>query len=131
MNGVTYDTGALVAADKGNRQMWLLHDRWIESGMRPIVPAGALAQAWRGGPQPHLSRLLAACQVEELDEPLARKAGAACARAGTSDVVDAAVAVGAATRGDLVVTSDPDDMNQLAAALNRSIELPPESWRVG
>lgn len=125
MNGVTYDTGALVAADKGNRQMWRLHDRWIQSGIKPVVPAGVLAQAWRGGPQPLLSRLLAACHVEELDEPLARKAGSACARAGTTDVVDASVAVGAAARDHVVVTSDPDDMQHLANALNLRIDTEP------
>ena len=122
MNGVTYDTGALVAAGKENRQMWMLHERWIESGMKPIVPAGVLAQAWRGGPQPQLSRLLAACRVEQLDEPLARSVGADCALAKTSDVVDASVAVGAAVRGEVVITSDADDIQHLATALNLRIE---------
>ncbi len=122
MNGVTYDTGALVAAGKENRQMWMLHERWIESGMKPIVPAGVLAQAWRGGPQPMLSRLLAGCRVEDLDEPKARSAGAACALAKTSDVVDASVAVGAAVRGDVIITSDAGDIEHIASAISLRIE---------
>ena len=122
MNGVTYDAGALLAADRGSQRMQALHRRALESGLVPVVPAGVLAQAWRGGPQPMLSRLLAGCRVEALDEPKARSAGAALALAETSDVVDASVAVGAAARGDLVVTSDPDDILHLATAINLRIE---------
>lgn len=122
VSGVTYDTGALVAADRGDRRMWLLHRRTLDDGVVPIVPAGVLAQAWRGGPQPQLSRLLAGCQVEALDEPRARSAGTGLALAKTSDVVDASVAVGAAVRGDLVVTSDAHDMEHLASALNLRID---------
>ena len=122
MKGVTYDAGALLAADRGSQRMQALHRQALESGIVPVVPAGVLAQAWRGGPQPMLSRLLAGCRVEELDEPRARSAGAACALAKTSDVVDASVAVGAAARGDLVVTSDPDDILHLASAISMPIE---------
>ncbi len=70
-----------------------------------------------------MSRLLAGCYVEPLDEQLARSAGAACGRAGTSDIVDAAVVVGASTRGDLVVTSDPDDIVRLGEASGYAIEV--------
>ena len=122
MKGVTYDAGALLAADRGSQRMQALHRRALESGLVPVVPAGVLAQAWRGGPQPMLSRLLAGCRVEALDELRARSVGAALALAETSDVVDASVAVGAAARGDLVVTSDPDDILHLATAINLRIE---------
>ena len=122
MNGVTYDAGALLAADRGSQRMQALHHQALESGLVPVVPAGALAQAWRGGPQPMLSRLLAGCRVEELDEPRARSAGAALALAETSDVVDASVAVGAAVRSDVVVTSDADDIQHLARAIGQRIE---------
>ena len=122
MNGVTYDAGALLAAGRGSQRMQALHRQALESGLVPVVPAGVLAQAWRGGPQPRLSRLLAGCRVEALDEPKARSAGAACALSKTSDVVDASVVVGAAARGDLVVTSDPDDIQHLASAISMPIE---------
>jgi predicted nucleic acid-binding protein len=120
---VTYDTGALLAAEAGRRQLWALHLRALQRGQRPVVPAGVLAQAWRGGPQPELSRLLRGCRVEPLDERLARDVGRACARAGTRDVVDAAVVVGALTRGDPVVTSDVPDLQRIAAALRRRLAL--------
>lgn len=121
MTGATYDTGALVAAERGERVFWALHRRLLENGIAPTVPAGVLAQAWRGGPQAQLSRLLAGCRVEDLSEPRARTAGAACARSRTSDVVDASVVVGALARGDRVVSADASDLQRVADALGRSL----------
>lgn len=123
MPGITYDTAALVAAERGDRLLWSLHRRALERGLRPTVPAGVLGQAWRGGPQADLSRLLKGCHVEALDETRARNAGEACARARTADVIDASVAVGAIARGDLLVTSDRDDIRRLASALGASLEI--------
>lgn len=123
MPGITYDTGALIAAERGDRRMWALHRRSLERDLVPTVPAGVLAQSWRGGPQAQLSRMLAGCRVEGLDEVRARSAGAACAMAGTSDVVDAAVVVGAAARSDLLVTSDPKDIERLRAALHLQLSV--------
>ena len=121
--GLTYDTGALIAAERNERHIWALHRRSLERGIVPTVPAGVLAQGWRGGPQHQLSRLLAGCRVEPLDDPRARSAGAACGAAGSSDVVDAAIIVGAAARGDIVVTSDPDDLRRLRDALRVSVRI--------
>ncbi len=123
MSGVTYDTGALIAVEANRRELWALHKRSLERGQRPVVPAGVLAQAWRGGPQPNLSRLLVGCRLEALTEHRARSAGVACARSGTSDVVDASVVVGALARNDLVVTSDPGDLRRIAAGLGRTLAL--------
>ena len=120
---LTYDTGALLAAEANRRELWALHARSLQRGERPVVPAAVLAQAWRGGPQAQLSRLLRGCRIEELDEFRARATGVACARAGTRDVVDATVVVGALARGDLVVTSDPDDLGRIAAGLGSAIQL--------
>ena len=125
MSTLTYDTGALLAAEANRRALWVLHERALLRGHRPVVPAAVLAQAWRGGPQAGLSRLLRGCQVEELSEPRARAAGHACARSGRSDVVDASVVVGALARGDLVITSDPDDLQSIAAALRRCLRVHP------
>lgn len=123
MTGITYDAGALIAAERDDRLVWLLHRRALDRGMRPTVPAGVLGQAWRGGPQARLSRLLKGCHIEPLDERRARIAGHTCGRAGTSDIVDAVVAAGAVARKDLVVTSDTDDIEHLATALGASLEI--------
>ncbi|HEX6418582.1 MAG TPA: hypothetical protein VFZ77_08790 [Acidimicrobiales bacterium] len=120
---MTYDAGALVAAERSDRTVWALHRRSLDRGLRPTVPAGALAQGWRGGPQAQLARLLKGCRVEVLDEARSRTAGAACARSGTADVIDASVVVGTAARGDLVVTSDRADLEQIATALGVSLEV--------
>ncbi len=70
-----------------------------------------------------LSRLLKGCLVEDLTETRARLAGATCARAGTTDVVDASIVVGAAARQDLVVTGDPDDLRQLIRTIGGNVHL--------
>ncbi len=121
--GLTYDTGALIAAERNDRRIWALHRRSLERNEVPTVPSGVLGQAWRGGPQAEMSRLLAGCRIEDLTEPRARSVGTACGAAGTSDVVDASVVVGAAVRGDVVVTSDIGDLQHLRVALDAEIEL--------
>jgi len=121
--GITYDSGALIAAERGSRELWALHRRSLERGDVPTVPSGVLGQAWRGGPQAQMSRLLAGCRVEDLNEARARSAGAACGSAGSSDVVDASVVVGAAARGDLVVTSDVGDLSRLREAVGVAVQL--------
>ncbi|WP_419551796.1 twitching motility protein PilT [Candidatus Poriferisodalis sp.] len=117
MPGFIYDTGALIAAERSDRLLWALHQDVLGQGLAPTVPAAVLAQGWRGGPQPQMSRLLSGCRIESPNEARARSAGTACALAGTSDVVDAAVVVGASARGDLVITSDERDLQRIAAAL--------------
>jgi hypothetical protein len=121
--GLTYDAGALLAAEAGAPALWLLHRQALHRGVKPVVPAVVLAQAWRGGPQPLLSRLLRGCTVESLAERPARAAGTALAVSGTSDVVDAAVVVGAVARGDAVVTTDPDDLARIGEAIGAALRL--------
>lgn len=123
MSGVTYDAGALIAAERNHRQLWALHRRALERGHRPTLPAGVLAQVWRGGPQPEVSRFIRGCVVEVLDMERAKSAGTACERSGRADVVDATVVVGALTRRDLVVTSDPEDLLHIAASLRRKLRI--------
>jgi predicted nucleic acid-binding protein len=122
--GVTYDTGALVAADRGQRRQWARHRALLTRREVPVVPAPVLAQAWRGGSrQALLSRLLAGCDIEALDDQQARATGTLAARAATSDIVDACVAEGALRRHDLVITSDPGDLQAIAAAVSQHLEL--------
>jgi predicted nucleic acid-binding protein len=117
MPAIVYDTGALLAAERRDVTMSLLHQQVVRSGARPIVPAVVLAQAWRGGPQHGLSLMLKGCLILPTDEHLARAAGTARAQARTSDVVDALVVVVAAALNATIVTSDPDDLHQLADAI--------------
>lgn len=125
MNGVTYDTGALLAAEANRRDLWALHAAALKRGHLPTTPAAVLAQAWRGGPQASLSRLLKGCRVEDLTEPRARLAGDACSKSGVRKIVDASVVIGAVVRSDLVVSSDPDDLERIAQALGASLRIHP------
>ena len=69
MPGVTYDTGALTAAERNDRAMWALHAGFLAQEVVPTVPASVLAEAWRGGRrQASLVRFLALCAIEELGE---------------------------------------------------------------
>ncbi len=122
-DGLTYDTGALIAAERDDRLMWALHRAAIERGLRPTVPAGVLAEAWRGGPQHRLSRVLKGCRVEELGEDQARHVGGLIARSGLDDTVDVAVAEGAMRRNDAVVTSNRTHIEQVASALGKRIAI--------
>lgn len=117
MKGVTYDTGALVAAERNDRRMWALHAGFLEEEVVPTVPAPVLAQAWRGGArQASLSRLLALCVVEPMSEEQARAVGRLASRVRHGDIVDLAVVEGALRRQDGIVTSDPKDILRIVAA---------------
>jgi hypothetical protein len=76
---LTYDTGALVAAERGNRVVWSLHPAALNRGLPLVVPAGVLAEGWQGGPQAALSRLLKGCLVEDLSKAQARAIGSLAA----------------------------------------------------
>jgi hypothetical protein len=123
VSGLTYDAGALVAAEGGDRRMWAIHRRALERLHIPTIPAGVLAQGWRGGPQHVLARLLGGCAVEPLDEPTARASGQLLGRAKSADAIDASVVVGAMRRGDAIVTSDPGDIDALAGAVGHRLNI--------
>ena len=123
---LTYDAGVLVAADRNDRRMMALHYRLLQRRQVPTVPAAVLAQAWRGGPQPELSRLLAGCRIDQgWTEAEARSIGVLCASAETSDVVDGLVVVAALGRSDTVVSSDPEHLRRLAGAAGRRLDVIP------
>jgi hypothetical protein len=122
--GVTYDTGALIAADRGERRMWARHRALLARRLVPTVPAPVVAQSWRGSArQVQLARLLAGCDVEPLDDGQARLVGALAARARISDIVDACVVEGAVRRRDLVVSSDAGDLQVIASAVDERLEI--------
>ena len=124
VTGVTYDSGALIAAERGERPMWARHRALLLRRVVPTVPASVVAQCWRGTPrQAQLARLLAGCEVEALDDTRARATGTLAGRAQTTDVVDASVVEGALRRGDLIISSDESDLAAIAAAISRHIDI--------
>lgn len=93
--------------------------------MQITVPATALAQALRNpARQARLSRLIRQPETNliVLDGPDATAVGLLLAQTGTSDVVDAHVAVCARRAEQAVITSDPEDLRRLAPGL-RLVEI--------
>lgn len=124
VTGITYESGALIAAGRGERRMWARHRALLLRRVVPVVPAPVVAQCWRGTPrQAQLARLLAGCEVESLDDVRARATGSLAGRASTKDIVDACVVEGALRRDDLIVSSDQGDLNSIAAAVSRRLEI--------
>ena len=104
--------------------MWARHRALLALREVPTVPAPVVAQSWRDGSrQALLARLLAGCDIEALDDGQARSVGSLAARAATADIVDTCVVEGALRRHDLVVSSDEDDLQAIAAAVSRRLEV--------
>lgn len=118
------DNGALIALERNDRAMWVRLKLALTADEAPLCHGGIVGQAWRGrGPrQALLARALDGVEIRPLDEELGRAAGELLAAAGHSDVVDAALVL-LAEDGDTIVTSDPDDIEPLARAARRQVEL--------
>lgn len=103
--------------------MWVRLKAAQIDGDLPRTHAGVLGQVWRGGsPQARLSQALGGIDVLALDEPFGRSAGELLAVAGLADVIDAAVVL-LSFDGDEIVTDDRHDLEQLAEASGRHVEL--------
>ncbi len=100
--------------------MWSLLAETHRAGQRPVVPAPVIAQAWRGGSrQARLATVLSGADLIAADGQISRRAGELLAKAGTTDVLDALVALAAQDRpGHEILTSDPEDIHRLLQALN-------------
>jgi rRNA-processing protein FCF1 len=125
MPALVYDTGALLAAERRSPDFLALHDEVTAARIRPIVPVVVLAQAWRGGPQHQISRILKGCDILPDNAATGRAAGVACAASGTADVVDAIVIATAVRYQAAVVTSDPGDLTRLASAIGVKVRIFP------
>lgn len=114
---IVLDTGALVALERDDRAMWTRFREAVKADIPVVVPVGALAQAWRGGPrQARLARALADLEPASFDDS-ALSAGELCGKAGTADVIDASVALVAVRPGAThLYTSDPEDLRRLLQA---------------
>lgn len=123
MAAIVYDTGALLAAERRNPDFLALHEELAAARIRPIVPVVVLAQAWRGGLQHQISRVLKGCDIRPDDERTGRAAGVACGVSGTPDIVDAIVVAAAVQHQASVVTSDPADLNHLADSIGVKLRL--------
>ena len=117
MSGVVFDTGALIALDRGDRDVAVLVAEARAGKDTITVPAACVAQAWRApGRQARLAGFLRLPNVEiaALDDAEARRIGLLLAGTRTKDVVDAHVAILGHRLGQVILTSDPADIERLA-----------------
>jgi hypothetical protein len=119
------DAGALIAVERGDRELDVLLKRELLASRIPATHGGVIGQVWRGGSgQVRLARLLPGITVEPLTGALGKRAGALLARARRRDVdvIDAALVL-LASDGDWILTSDPDDIVPLAEAARLHVDI--------
>ena len=110
--GLTFDTGALIALERRRQRISRVYTTAVADGLIVTVPAIVVSEWWR-----HRSdvrdRILRGVRVEPVDVELGKISGAALCAVKGSTVVDALVMASAARRGDIVYTSDVEDMERL------------------
>lgn len=114
--GVTLDTGALIALEKGSGRVIALLQQLTKKQGSVRIPAGVIGQAWRDGArQAVVARLLMSPEVsvKSLDLALSKACGELCAATSTADVIDASVILVARQHGDVILTSDISDLRRL------------------
>ena len=122
---VVYDAGALIAADRSDRQVWADHRTRLEVGVAPVTTAAVVAQVSRSGRQAQLRRFLRGCEILPFASEEAHDIGALAAKSGSTDVVDIHVVAVAHRLGRSVLTSDQDDLDPIADALPGGVEVQP------
>ena len=111
-DGITFDTGALIALERRGLRARRIVERATEEKIRITVPSPVVTEWWRGRTDAR-KYILAAVRVEPLSEELAKVAGEALAAVKGATAIDALVMASAAQRGDLVFTSDVGDLEKL------------------
>jgi predicted nucleic acid-binding protein len=111
--GVTFDTGVLIALERRHAGALALLRACRMSRASITIPAGVVAEWWRGTHR----ALLESGSLEPLSVELAQRAGELLAETKGSNAIDATVVASAAQRGDLIVTGDPSDLRRLAVSL--------------
>lgn len=110
--GLTLDTGALIALERRTQRIWEIYRTAMHDAVPVTVPVAVVIEWWRGRTDVR-ERILGGVRVEPLHTALARAAGEALASITSASPVDAVVMASAATRGDVVYTSDVADLEAL------------------
>jgi len=112
---VIVDAGPfIIDGNRVNSRLWAIIKRATERGEELHTTHPVLSQVWRDpARQANLARVIRQFEVHPLDESMSvgRRLGAT----GTSDVVDAHLAIVAERLGTFVLTGDSDDMVGLGA----------------
>jgi hypothetical protein len=108
VNGATYDTGMLIALERKKPRAMAIHERLFERAMSVTVPWIVVVEFWHGRTD-RREAILRSMDIEAPSLALGKRAGEAVAavRAGLADAI---VMASAAQRGDVVYTSDYEDL---------------------
>jgi predicted nucleic acid-binding protein len=114
---LTFDTGALIAWERNRDSVNKVVAAANALQKRIYVPEVVLAEWWRGYTKRRIE-ILQAVAIDRLTSQQAKVAGEVLAHlnvdgGGAALTIDALVMASAASRGDVVYTSDPDDLLEL------------------
>jgi hypothetical protein len=120
------DAGALLAVERGDRELMALLKGELRRRRAPVTHGGVVRQIWRGGKRhERLAAFLRGVAVAPLDEDLGRRSGALLGRARRSDVIDAAVVLLACTRSMSSHARSAPDWPPRVAARTSTVLAPP------
>jgi predicted nucleic acid-binding protein len=110
--GITFDTGMLVALERRKQPAWEVYKRANERQVPITVPTVVIGEWWRGRTDLR-ETIRMSVRIEPLTDAIARLAGEALAKVKRATTIDAFVMASAALRGDVVYTGDIDDLERL------------------
>ena len=125
MTGITLDTGAIIALEKGKRRILSVVSVAIEHDIPVFIPATALAEFWRE-PSKAMRSLLADCTVLPMTSREAEALGTVLGRLGRRagpPFVDASVALFAALYAPVLYTADPEDMGEICSRAGLNVRV--------
>lgn len=125
MTGITLDTGALIALEKGKRRILGIVTVAMENDIPIYIPATALAEFWRQ-PSKAMRALLADCTVLPMTSREAEAVGVVLGRLGRRAgplFVDASVALFAALYAPILYTADPGDLSDICARAELNVRV--------
>ena len=112
VSGITFDTGALIGLERHAQRISHRYKTALADGVWVTVPSVVIAEWWHGRTDVR-ERILGAVRIEQTDTALMKTAGQAMAVVRGAMIVDTIVMASAARRGDVVYTSDFDDLDRL------------------
>lgn len=111
-----FDTGVFIGLDNPAKREVIvaLVERLHQQSSSIYTTEAVLAQAWRDPPrQVAMARLAKTARVLNFAD--SKTIGMRCAQTGTSDVVDADLAIWSDVLDETILTTDPTDMQRLGA----------------
>jgi predicted nucleic acid-binding protein len=112
VTGLTFDTGALIALERRKLRMRQVLERARDRDQLITVPTDVVAEWWRGATDIR-SAILDSVDIEPLTLRLAQIAGEAMGAVPGATLVDAIVMASAASRGDIIYSSDVHDLERI------------------